>query len=156
MKRQLAVPKSGPLADFLPTITITAKNLATEITNFNVRKQDLQGERSITREHVQNNKSIRDLLLDRGIRPEALPPEEDLKKLERRMKSGEKLLVKTSVLPPLPETQEVGEKEERAAVSCCATRQAGGPESQPIWPTWMWPLPWRCGGLGDCRVLCAF
>jgi DNA-damage-inducible protein D len=112
MKQQLGVPKSRPLADFLPTVTITAKNLATEITNFNVRKQDLQGERSITREHVQNNKSIRDVLVDRGIRPEALPPEEDLKKLERRVKSGEKLLVKTSVLPPLTEARPVDEGEE--------------------------------------------
>ena len=99
MKSQLGVPKSRPLADFLPTVTITAKNLATEITNYNVRRDDLQGEFPITTEHIQNNKSIRSLLIERGIRPEALPPEEDLKKLERRVRAGEKVLVKVSALP---------------------------------------------------------
>ena len=100
MKSQLDVPKNRPLADFLPTITITAKNLATEITNYNVRKDSLQGEFTITEEHIQNNKSIRSVLLERGIRPEALPSEEDLKKLERRVRAGEKALVKVSALPP--------------------------------------------------------
>ncbi|MFH2009172.1 MAG: DNA damage-inducible protein D [bacterium] len=100
MKSQLGVPKNRPLADFLPTVTITAKNLATEITNYNVRRDDLQGEFSITAEHIQNNKSIRSVLLERGIQPEALPPEEDLKKLERRVRAGEKALVKVSALPP--------------------------------------------------------
>lgn len=100
MKSQLGVPKNRPLADFLPTITITAKNLATEITNYNVRKDDLQGEFTITKEHIQNNKSIRSVLLERGIRPEALPSEEDLRKLERRVRAGEKALVKVSALPP--------------------------------------------------------
>ena len=100
IKGQLGVPKNRPLADFLPTITITAKNLATEITNYNVRKADLQGEFTITKEHIQNNKSIRSVLLERGIRPEALPSEEDLKKLERRVRAGEKALVKVSALPP--------------------------------------------------------
>ncbi len=99
MKSQLGVPKSRPLADFLPTVTITAKNLATEITNYNVRRDDLQGEFFITEEHIQNNKSIRSVLLDRGIQPEALPPEEDLKKLERRVRAGEKALVRISALP---------------------------------------------------------
>jgi len=89
MKQRIDVPENRPLADFLPAVTITAKNLATEITNFNLVKQDLQGEEPITDEHVQNNQDIRDLLLKRGIRPEALPPEEDLKKLERRVKSQE-------------------------------------------------------------------
>jgi len=82
--------RNRPLADFLPTVTITAKNLATEITNFNVTKEDMQGEDPITVEHVQNNQDVRDLLLKRGIRPETLPPEEDLKKLERRVTSPEK------------------------------------------------------------------
>jgi DNA-damage-inducible protein D len=99
MKTQMGVPKNRPLADFLPTVTITAKNLATEITNYNVRRDDLQGEFSITAEHIQNNKSIRSVLLERGIQPEALPPEEDLKKLERRVRAGEKALVKVSALP---------------------------------------------------------
>ena len=102
MKSQLGVPKNRPLADFLPTVTITAKNLATEITNYNVRKDDLQGEFTITKEHIQNNKSIRSVLLERGIQPEALPSEEDLKKLERRVRAGEKALVKVSALPPDP------------------------------------------------------
>ena len=92
MKQRMEVPESHPLADFLPTVTITAKNLATEITNYNVAKQDLQGEEPITGEHVQNNQDVRELLLKRGIRPEALPAEEDLQKLERRVKSSEKRL----------------------------------------------------------------
>jgi DNA-damage-inducible protein D len=90
MKKHLEIADNRPLADFLPTVTITAKNLATEITNFNVTKEDMQGEDPITVEHVQNNQDIRDLLLKRGIRPETLPPEEDLIKLERRVKSQEK------------------------------------------------------------------
>ena len=73
-------------------MTITAKNLATEITNFNVTKEDIQGEDPITVEHVQNNQDVRELLLKRGIRPETLPAEEDLMKLERRVKSQEKTI----------------------------------------------------------------
>ena len=99
MKNKLSVPKSRALADFLPTVTIAAKNLATEITDHNVRQNDLQGERSITDEHVQNNKSLRDMLGERGIKPEELPAEEDLKKLERRVKSDEKRLIKAAELP---------------------------------------------------------
>ena len=91
MKTRMNVPQSRPLADFLPTVTITAKNLATEITNFNVEKEDLQGERTITGEHELNNADVRELLVRRGIVPEELPPEEDLKKLERRVKKQEKL-----------------------------------------------------------------
>ncbi len=94
MKHRMEVPESRPLADFLPTVTITAKNLATEITNFNVGKQDLQGEDPITDEHVQNNKEVRELLLKRGIQPELLPPEEDLQKLDRRVKSEERHIAK--------------------------------------------------------------
>jgi DNA-damage-inducible protein D len=100
MKNRLGVAKGRPLADFLPTVTITAKNLATEITNFNVRKEDLQGESSITSEHVQNTTSVRTLLVDRGIKPEELPSEEDLKKLERRLRADEKKLIKSTELPP--------------------------------------------------------
>jgi DNA-damage-inducible protein D len=92
MKTHMEVPDNRPLADFLPTVTITAKNLATEITNFNVTKEDMQGEDPITVEHVQNNQDVRDLLLKRGIHPEVLPPEEDLIKLERRVKSQEKTI----------------------------------------------------------------
>ena len=86
--------KSGPLADVLPPVTLAAKNLATEMTNLNVEQKDLQGEPAITSEHIQNNSSVRKMLLDRGIHPEDLPPQEDIKKLERRLKSEEKKLAK--------------------------------------------------------------
>lgn len=99
MKDKLEVPDNRSLADFLPTITITAKNLATEITNHNVKQNDLQGENSISNEHIQNNESIRGLLVKRGIKPEELARAEDLKKLERRVKSDEKKLIKESALP---------------------------------------------------------
>jgi DNA-damage-inducible protein D len=95
MKKRLEIAENRPLADFLPTVTITAKNLATEITNFNVTKEDMQGEDPITVEHVQNNQDIRDLLLKRGIRPETLPPEEDLIKLERLVKSQERQIARS-------------------------------------------------------------
>jgi DNA-damage-inducible protein D len=94
MKHKLGIAGNRPLADFLPTITITAKQLATEITNFNVKQNDLKGELRITKEHVKNNEDVRNLLGKSGIRPEQLPPEEDIKKLERRVKSADKDIVK--------------------------------------------------------------
>ncbi|MCE2893699.1 MAG: DNA damage-inducible protein D [Flammeovirgaceae bacterium] len=94
MKRKLGIAENRPLADFLPTITITAKQLATEITNFNVKKNDLKGEPKITNEHVKNNSDVRTLLGKSGIKPEQLPAEEDIKKLERRVKSADKDIVK--------------------------------------------------------------
>lgn len=81
MKARFGITQSRPLADFLPTLTIAAKNLATEMTNHNVLQEDLHGEPSITNEHVQNNTSVRQMLGQRGIKPEELPPEEDIKKL---------------------------------------------------------------------------
>ena len=96
MKEKYGVKDNRPLADFLPTITIAAKNLATEMTNYNVEEKDLQGEISITNEHVQNNESVRKMLDERGIQPENLPPSEDMKKLERRVKKSEKMLAETS------------------------------------------------------------
>ena len=96
MKKKLGVSDKRPLADFLPTLTIAAKNLATEMTNYNVEEKDLQGEGAITTEHVQNNLSVREMLGTRGIKPEELPPSEDIKKLERRVKSQEKKLAKES------------------------------------------------------------
>ena len=96
MKTKLAIPKERPLADFLPTVTITAKNLATEITNFNVKKDNLDGEPKITDEHVKNNKRVRGILVESGITPENLPPEEDIKKLQRRVKTEEKKLANVS------------------------------------------------------------
>lgn len=91
MKKKYGV-KSGALADHLPPVTIAAKNLATEMTNLNVEDKDLQGETPITSEHVQNNKSVRKMLRERDIVPETLLPEEDIKKVERRVKSEEKKL----------------------------------------------------------------
>ena len=94
MKERLRVKENRPLADFLPTLTIAAKNLATEMTNYNVEQKELYGEAPITDEHVQNNSSVREMLGQRGIKPEDLPPAEDLKKLERRVKRDEKNLMK--------------------------------------------------------------
>lgn len=92
MKEKLGVSDKRPLADFLPTLTIAAKNLATEMTNYNVEEKDLKGEGAITTEHVQNNTTVREMLGTRGIKPEELPPSEDIKKLERKVKLQEKRL----------------------------------------------------------------
>ncbi|MFA6424016.1 MAG: DNA damage-inducible protein D [Candidatus Magasanikbacteria bacterium] len=95
MKNKLRVPVSRPLADFLPSVTIKAKDLATEITSHNVKKdQSLNGEPIITDEHIKNNQNMRDMLVKSGIYPESLPPEEDVKKMERKIKSADKKLVK--------------------------------------------------------------
>ena len=96
MKRRLGIKSTRPLADFLHTLTIAAKNLATEMTNYNVEQKDLHGEQSITTEHVQNNVSVRQMLGQRGIKPENLPPAEEIKKVERRVASNEKKIEKTS------------------------------------------------------------
>ena len=96
MKAQLDVNPKRPLADFLPALTIAAKNLATEMTNYNTEEKDLFGEYSITDEHIQNNKAVRAMLGKRGIKPEELPPAEDIKKVERRVKSEEKKLARNS------------------------------------------------------------
>jgi DNA-damage-inducible protein D len=94
MKNKLSVPKNRPLADFLPTVTIAAKNLAVELTNFNVKQNSLAGEPIITGEHVKNNKEMRNVLAKNNIVPENLPAEEDLKKLERKVKNEQKLISK--------------------------------------------------------------
>ena len=99
MKHRLGI-KSGALADYLPTLTIAAKNLATEMTNYNVEQKDLYGEERITEEHVQNNYGVRGILGQRGIKPEDLPPAEDIKKVERRVAKEEKSMLKdVSKLP---------------------------------------------------------
>ncbi len=90
MKVKYGVKENRPLADFLPTLTIAAKNLATEMTNYNVTEKDMYGEESITGEHIDNNLSVRSMLNKRGIKPENLKPAEDLKKLERRVKTESK------------------------------------------------------------------
>lgn len=92
MKQRLSVPKGRPLADFLPTITIKAKDFANEITNFNIKRDDLKSETGIAREHVRNNQDVRELLAKRDIKPEELPPAEDVKKLQRKLSSEEKKL----------------------------------------------------------------
>lgn len=96
MKALYGVKANKPLADFLPNLSIAAKNLATEMTNYNTETKDLFGESSITTEHVQNNSTIRKMLGERGIKPESLPPEEDIAKVERRVKSEEKKLAKST------------------------------------------------------------
>lgn len=100
MKNRLGVKSTRPLADFLPTLTIAAKNLATEMTNYNVETKNLYGEQPITTEHIQNNTSVREMLGKRGIEPEALPPAEDIKKLERKVASDEKKLEKATLKLP--------------------------------------------------------
>jgi len=100
IKRKLGIAENRPLAYFLPTITISAKQLATEITNFNVQKNDLKGETKITGEHVKNNADVRTLLGKSGIKPEQLPAEEDIKKLEHRVKLSDKALATKKLNPP--------------------------------------------------------
>jgi len=102
MKQRLGVKDYRPLADFLPTLTIAAKNLATEMTNYNVEQKDLQGEASIANEHVTNNTTVRNMLGERGIVPENLPAAPDIKKLERHVKSQDKRIVSGDAphLPP--------------------------------------------------------
>ncbi|MCX6724061.1 MAG: DNA damage-inducible protein D [Candidatus Staskawiczbacteria bacterium] len=95
MKNKLGVPEYRPLADFLPSVTIKAKDLANEITSFNVKKNSsLNNEAPIAGEHVKNNQNVREVLVKSGIRPEALPAEEDIKKIERKLKSEDKKLPK--------------------------------------------------------------
>ena len=94
MKNKLGVPENRSLADFLPTITIKAKDFAAEITHFKVKKENLQGESQITEEHRQNNLGVRHTLLERGIYPEELPPAEDIRKVERRIKNQDESLLK--------------------------------------------------------------
>ena len=93
MKRKMGMPQSRPLADFLPTISIKAKDFAAEMTSVNVQTKDLHGEKSITKEHVDNNAAVRKMLTERGIIPEDLPAAEDVKKVERRLASEEKKML---------------------------------------------------------------
>ena len=93
MKRRVGAPEKRPLADFLSTIAIKAKDLAAEMTSVNVQQKDLHGQVGIEREHIDNNSAVRNMLLDRGIRPEALPPAEDVRKVERRLKSDDKKIL---------------------------------------------------------------
>lgn len=108
-KEEIAFAQSYFAVQTLPALTIAAKNLATEMTNYNVEEKDLQGERAITGEHVQNNLSVREMLGQRGIKPEELPPSEDIKKLERRVKSQEKKLAVQAGKLPEPIADGVGD-----------------------------------------------
>ncbi|MUV13495.1 DNA damage-inducible protein D [Noviluteimonas gilva] len=96
MKDKLGVPEHRPLADFLPTITIKAKDFANEVTHMQVKQQDLHAEPAITSEHVRNNADVRKILTDRNIHPEALPPAEDVRRVQRRLKAEEKKLPRTA------------------------------------------------------------
>jgi len=94
LKRKMGVPDSRPVADFLPTISIKAKDLAAEMTGLNVQSKDLKGQSKIEKEHVDNNLAVRNMLTQRGIVPENLPPAEDVKKLQRKLEGDEKKVLK--------------------------------------------------------------
>jgi DNA-damage-inducible protein D len=94
MKRKLKVPDSRPLADFLPTLTIKAKDFATELTSHNITEKDIKGHEAISSEHIENNKAVRKMLNERGVKPEALPPAEDVKKIKRKLDSDDKSVLK--------------------------------------------------------------
>lgn len=94
MKHKMGVPEKRPLADFLPTLTIKAKDFATELTSHNVIEKDLHGKQQITTEHVDNNLAVRKILKERGVQPENLPPSEDVKKVKRRIDSDSKKVLK--------------------------------------------------------------
>ena len=96
LKRRIGVPENRPVADFLPTISIKAKDFAAEMTSVNVQSKDLNSTPLIEKEHVDNNLAVRKMLLDRGIIPENLPASEDIKKVERRLKSDEKKALKNN------------------------------------------------------------
>ncbi|MCM1079323.1 MAG: DNA damage-inducible protein D [Bacteroidales bacterium] len=95
LKKKMGVPEKRPLADFLPTISIKAKDFAAEMTSVNVQAKDLTGESSIAKEHIDNNSAVRRMLVERGIIPENLPPAEDVKKVERRLASEEKKVLRS-------------------------------------------------------------
>lgn len=94
MKKKLDVPDSRPLADFLPTLTIKAKDFATELTSHNTIEKDLTGQDQISNEHIENNRAVRKMLIERGVKPESLPPAEDVKKVQRKLEGDEKKLIK--------------------------------------------------------------
>jgi DNA-damage-inducible protein D len=96
LKKKLGVPDGRPVADFLPTISIKAKDLAAEMTNVNVQNKDLMGQRPIETEHVENSAAVRKMLVERGIHPEKLPPADDIKKIQRKLDSDDKKVLKES------------------------------------------------------------
>jgi DNA-damage-inducible protein D len=96
LKKKMGIPESRPVADFLPTISIKAKDLAAEMTGFNVQTKDLKGQNPIEKEHVDNSFAVRDMLLKRGIQPENLAPATDIKKVQRKLDSDDKKVLKDS------------------------------------------------------------
>jgi DNA-damage-inducible protein D len=96
MKNKLGTPENSPLADYLPTLLLKAKDFAAELTSHNVVDKDLCGNEQISDEHVENNKEVRAILLKRGVQPEALPPAEDIKKVKRRLKKEETKVLETN------------------------------------------------------------
>ncbi len=100
LKRKMGVPDNRPVADFLPTISIKAKDLAAEMTGLNVQSKDLKGQTKIEKEHIDNNLAVRNMLTNRGIVPENLPPAEDVKKLQRKLDSDERKVLKEAKKKP--------------------------------------------------------
>ena len=94
MKRKLRISETRPLADFLPTLTIKAKDFATELTSHNVVDKNLKGEQHISKEHIENNVAVRKILKQRGVLPENLPAVEDIKKVQRQLENDEKKILK--------------------------------------------------------------
>ena len=92
----MGVPAKRPVADFLPTISIKAKDFAAEMTSLNVQSKDIKGQTSIEKEHVDNNLAVRKMLTQRSIVPENLPPGEDVKKVQRKLNSEDKKVLKES------------------------------------------------------------
>ena len=85
LKRKFGVSENRPIADFLPTVSIKAKDFAAAMTAENVQLKDLTGVPAIEKEHVENNLGVRKIMIERGLVPENLPPAEDVKKVERRL-----------------------------------------------------------------------
>lgn len=96
LKKKMGVPDNRPVADFLTTISIKAKDLAAEMTGLNVQSKDLRGQNKIENEHVENNKAVRNMLTQRGIIPENLPPAEDVRKIQRKLVNDDKKVLKES------------------------------------------------------------
>jgi len=94
LKTKLGIPEKRPLADFLPTISIKAKDLAAEMTGLNVQTKNIKGQDTVENEHVDNNLAVRKMLVNRGIVPENLPADEDIKKVQRKLEQEDKKLLK--------------------------------------------------------------
>lgn len=102
MKRKFQVPDNRPLADFLSTLIIRAKDFTTELTSHNILEKDLSGEEAISQEHIDNNLATREILLKRGVKPENLPPAEDVHKVKRRLNTEQKKTLQSSQKLPNP------------------------------------------------------